>query len=79
MSGFLSPPFLKGDLGGLLSGYLIPPCPPLEKGGKNCGFKCHSNYEAPHWAWERLFSPSSDWQPFSFPSTTWEREELTES
>jgi hypothetical protein len=23
--GVLSPPFLKGDLGGLLSGYLIPP------------------------------------------------------
>jgi hypothetical protein len=32
MSGVLSPSFLKGDLGGLLSGYLIPP---LEKGGKN--------------------------------------------
>jgi hypothetical protein len=33
MFGVLSPPFLKGDLGGLLSGYLIPPAPPLEKGG----------------------------------------------
>jgi hypothetical protein len=61
----LSPPFLKGDLGGLLSGYLIPPGPPLEKGGKNCGFEFHSNYEAPlafrNWnsrvrsQWEELF------------------------
>jgi len=54
MSGFLNSPFLKGDLGRLLSSYLITPCPPLEKGGKNSGFKCHSHYEAPHWAWERL-------------------------
>ena len=32
--GVLSPPFLKGDLGGLSGGYLIPPSPPLEKGGE---------------------------------------------
>jgi hypothetical protein len=30
----LSPPFLKGDLGGLSGAYLITPDPPLEKGGK---------------------------------------------
>jgi hypothetical protein len=34
MPGVLSPPFLKGDLGGLLVTYLIPPDPPLEKGGR---------------------------------------------
>jgi hypothetical protein len=33
-AGILSPPFLKGDLGGLLGTYLIPPDPPLEKGGR---------------------------------------------
>ncbi|MEW6660580.1 MAG: lipopolysaccharide heptosyltransferase II [Thermodesulfobacteriota bacterium] len=32
---FLSPPFLKGDLGGLLGAYNNPPYPPLEKGGVN--------------------------------------------
>jgi hypothetical protein len=33
MLGVLSPPGLKGDLEGLLGGYLIPPVPPLGKGG----------------------------------------------
>jgi hypothetical protein len=28
-----SPPFLKGDLGGLSGAYIITPDPPLEKGG----------------------------------------------
>jgi hypothetical protein len=28
----LSPPFLKGDLGGLSGGYLIPPAPFKKKG-----------------------------------------------
>jgi hypothetical protein len=32
-SGFLSPPFLKGDLGDYQM-VINPPCPPLEKGGK---------------------------------------------
>ena len=45
MPGVLSPPCLKGDLGVLLTGYLIPPYPPLEKGGKNRGFNYQSNYE----------------------------------
>ena len=31
----LSPPFLKGDLGGRSIAYLITPCPPLEKGGNS--------------------------------------------
>jgi hypothetical protein len=31
---FLSPPFLKVDLGGLLGTYLITPDPSLEKGGR---------------------------------------------
>jgi hypothetical protein len=30
---FESPPFLKGDLGGLSKPYIIPPDPPLKKGG----------------------------------------------
>jgi tetraacyldisaccharide 4'-kinase/lipopolysaccharide heptosyltransferase II len=33
--GFLSPPFFKGDLGGLLGAHDNPPYPPLEKGGAN--------------------------------------------
>jgi hypothetical protein len=28
----------KGDLGGFLSGYRNPPCPPLEKRGKILAF-----------------------------------------
>ncbi|GEM_PF-27561 len=35
---FLSPPFLKGDLGGLLGADNNPPYPPLEKGGDNATF-----------------------------------------
>jgi hypothetical protein len=30
----ISPPFLKGDLGGLIKVVIIPPDPPLEKGGR---------------------------------------------
>jgi len=41
-------PFLKGDLEGLLSTYIIPPYPPLEKGGKNPRFKCHIIYDVSH-------------------------------
>jgi hypothetical protein len=36
--GVVSPPFLKRDSGGLLSGYLIPPYPPGDKGEKKFGF-----------------------------------------
>jgi hypothetical protein len=39
MPGVLSPLFLKGDLGGLSGAYLIPPYPPLEKGGEKAWIK----------------------------------------
>ncbi len=40
--GFSSPPFLKGDLGGLFEAYDNPPCPPLEKGGNNTSYPVSS-------------------------------------